>query len=379
MKIGIMTLWGAFDNYGQQFQVFALQHFLRKRGHDAFIIRYEYKKDVRKKKWYEHFYTIKYLFDCEFIKSKVQKFFNKVDEKSINRGFSEFADKYIIFSENLYHNFNDLQKNPPEADIYIVGSDQVWNYSSQYKPYSNKIRAFFLDFGKEHIKKIGYAVSFGRDKYGKYLQRFVKPLLEKFDYISCRENQGIKILNSMNIKSSLCLDPVFLNSKNEYLGLIKNQETLENEKFILLYLLGNSTKVDFDKIDEFAKEQNCKIIFIPGKGLKQNRYKEHFPNPVQWLWYMNNAKFIITNSFHGTAFSIILNKNFCVLPLSGKNSLKQNDRLFSMFELLEIDKKFIGFNKENLIQKINWEKINQNIKSKNQQIDLLKIIQGENL
>ena len=60
MKIGIMTLWGAFDNYGQQFQVYALQHFLRKNGHDAFIIRYEYKKDVRKKKWFEYFYTIKY-------------------------------------------------------------------------------------------------------------------------------------------------------------------------------------------------------------------------------------------------------------------------------------------------------------------------------
>ncbi len=374
MKIGIMTLWDAFDNYGQQLQVFSLQHFLRLHGKDAYIIRYQYKKDVRKKKWYEYFYTLKYIFDFNFIKLKLTDKKRLEKSKSIDRHFYEFAKKYITFSDREYRNIGELKDNPPEADFYITGSDQVWNYSDQYKPYSNKIQAFYLNFGDENIKRIAYAASFGKDKYGKALQKFVKPLLERFSFVTCREMQGINICKSMNIEGKLTLDPVFLNDKTEYLKLINGLNSLEMEQFCIVYLLGNSTVIDFDRIEQYAKEADCKIVFIPGKGFQQHLYKEYYPNPQEWLWYMYNAKFIITNSFHGTAFSILLNKNFSVLPLSGKNSLNQNDRIFTMLKLLEIDSRVIGLKENPVDINFNWKKIEQLIKNKNEEVGLLKFI-----
>lgn len=374
MKIGIMTLWKAFDNYGQQFQVYALQHYLRTQGYDAYIIRYEYRKDIRKKKWYEYFYTLRYLFDLSFIMTQLRKRFQNQNPKSIDRGFNFFAEKNIAFSEKIYNDIFELQANPPAADIYITGSDQVWNYSDQYKPYANKIQAFYLNFGSDKTKRIACAASFGRDEYGKSLRKYVKPFLDRFDLVTCRENQGVKICDSMGIKSELSLDPVFFNSKEEYLKLIMDTKLLVNEKFCLVYLLGNSTVVDFDKIEKYASENSCKIIFIPGKGLKQNRYEEIFPTPTEWLWYMNNAEFIITNSFHGTAFSIILNKNFLTLPLSGKNSIKQNDRILTMFGLLKISKDFIGLDNEPMKKNFCWKEINNNIIKYNEKVGLLNFI-----
>ena len=377
MKIGIMTLWGAFDNYGQQFQVYALQHFLRKNGHDAFIIRYEYKKDVRKKKWFEYFYTIKYIFDFGFICNQVKQRVYKAPVNSIDRRFDEFANINIKFSENVYKNIFELQKKPPEADVYITGSDQVWNFSDQYKPYENKIQAFYLNFGKDNIKRIAYAASFGKEKYGKALKKYVTPFLKKFDMITCREKQGVKICNSMQIESKLTLDPVFLNDKNEYLKLIDNVNPLENERFCLVYLLGNPTVVDYKKIEQYARENVCKIIFVPGKGFHQNIYEEIYPTPTEWLWYMNNAEFIITNSFHGTAISVILKKQFSVLPLAGKNSVKQNDRIYTMLELLNISSEHIGLEKNPLSIKTNWTSVENNIKTLNRDIGLLAYINRE--
>jgi len=374
MRIGIMTLWAAFDNYGQQFQVFSLQHFLQKEGYDAYIIRYEYKKDVRSKKWYEYFYTLKYLVDVKYVITKLKNMKQDKNPVFINRGFDKFASENVIFSNEIYHTISDLKVNPPSADIYIVGSDQVWNYSDQYQPYSNKIQAYFLNFGNKDVCRIAYAASFGRDSYGKNLRKYVTPFLKKFSFISCRETQGVEICKSMGISSKLTLDPVFLNKKEDYLSIIKDLKPLENEKYFLLYLLGNATEINYELIDKFASDNECKIVCIPGKGFHQTKYEEIFPTPEEWLWYMNNAQYIVTNSFHGTAFSIILNKNFAVLPLSGKNSLNQNDRIFTMLKILGIDSSVIGFNKNPMESVFDWEKIECIIREKNDEVGLLKYI-----
>lgn len=374
LKVGIMTLWAAFDNYGQQYQVFSLQHFLRKQGYDSYIIRYEYKKDIRRKKWYEYFYTLKYLLDIKYVVTRIRNLKHKDNPIFINRGFDTFAKKNIVFSSRVYHNLSELQLEPPEADIYIVGSDQVWNFSNQYRPYSNKIQAYYLNFGNDDICRIAYAASFAKDSYGKKLKQYVEPFLHKFSFISCRENQGVDICKSMGVSSKLTLDPVFLNNKEDYVSIIKDLKPLENDDFCVLYLLGNATQINYEAIDAFANDNGCKIICIPGKGFHQKKYKEVFPTPEEWLWYINNARYIITNSFHGTAFAILLNKNFSVLPLSGKNSLNQNDRIFTMLKILEIDSSVIGLEKNPMQNIFNWEKISELINEKNEEVGLLKFI-----
>lgn len=381
MKIGIMTLWGAYDNYGQQFQVYSLQHYLRNIGYDAYIIRYLYKNDIRKKRLYEYVYTIKYLFDISYVKNRMSKIVRKPVPEAINRGFDEFSKNYISFSNEIYRSIYELHNNPPEADVYIVGSDQVWNFSSQYKPYMNKVMAHFLDFGSPETKRIAYAVSFGRDHYGRSLRKFVMPLIQKFDYITCREEQGINICKSLGADPKLALDPVFLNRKEEYLKLINTINPLEREKYCLIYLLGNSTNISFEYIDKLAKENNVKIVFIPGKGLIQNRYENNYPNPLEWLWYMNNAEYIITNSFHGAVFSIILNKKFSVLTLSGKNSEMQNDRIYTMMKMLNISDNVYNMTKNPINITFDWKIINKTICHINEGIGLNKYLESikENL
>jgi hypothetical protein len=165
MKIGIMTFWWSDDNYGQILQCYALQKYLRDAGHDAYLIRYDPRGDYEKKLWDKVIRALNPIELFFYLQRRIRN--KKIIKKNKLRKFNEFRDKYIRQSERIYYHYNDLVPDPPEADVYIAGSDQIWNiFSLPIQQVKKRLRAYFLDFGKPDIKRIAYAASFGKETVG---------------------------------------------------------------------------------------------------------------------------------------------------------------------------------------------------------------------
>lgn len=349
-NIGIVTYWNTEENYGQVLQLFALQWQLRKMHFCPFLLRILPGKlpESVNEKYSTNKITFQRLVDA--IKKKLRK---NQSPAIVERNFQLFKNHYLSVSEREYTP-KDLYHNVSEADIYICGSDQIWNYPNPI---------YFLDWCSKSQKRISYAASFGKSRIPDYQEEAYSNLLAQFDNISVREKSGIeiceKLVHSKNCMQ--CLDPTLLLSKEDYCSAINIIETKVSKKYILLYLLGNKSNIDFDKIDNFARDRNCEIIFVPSQGCAESRYKPTYPSIEKWLGLIKNAEYVITNSFHGTVFSIIFQRNFFVLPLVG-GDIRMNDRLYSLFDTLDIPYRPLCDNIIRDMPKINYDKVDIKIK-----------------
>jgi hypothetical protein len=128
---------------------------------------------------------------------------NRREEKDNPRRFNNFREKYIKQSEKIYYSYEELVSSPPEADVYIVGSDQVWNmFSFSFEQARKRLRAYFLDCGDSEIRRIAYAASFGKEIVVDDFKKEMGPLLKRFDYISVREKSGLTICRQCGIENA---------------------------------------------------------------------------------------------------------------------------------------------------------------------------------
>ena len=346
MKIGIMTFWWSQDNYGQLLQCYALQKYLRDMGHDAYLIRYNPENDTNKTSLIRKFAKIfnpkkltKYIFMKIKRKITEKKRFAQLEELRLNpRYFDDFRAKYLKCSDTYYSSYDSLNENPPEADVYIVGADQVWNFNLYPK---KAINAYFLNFGKNEIKRLSYAASWSIPKIDKKHITQISPLLQKFNYVSVREIKGLFYCEKCGVKNAEWVpDPTFLLKADKDRQIYK-ESTIRKPKdsYVLLYMLGNSTDFNIQKAYDFAKSKNLKIIYVTGNGVVDDKEKYYATIP-EWLYLIDNAEYVITNSFHCCVFSSLFNKKFGVIQLSGvwKGS---NDRFESLFKFLGIDSRYI--------------------------------------
>ena len=333
MKIGILTYWWANDNYGQLLQCYALQKYLRDLGHEAFLIRYDYTKDVKKR--FNYFRLLKILNPyllARYIGRKVNAKGNKHLVEP-DRYFELFRQKYLIQSERQFKNFEDLNKNPPIADAYIVGSDQVWNCNYIDAPHSLPYRAYFLDFGSENTKRISYAASWGIEKLPKDYEKKITPLLSRFAYVSVREKSGVDLCRKCGVENAewVC-DPTLLLGAEAYRAIYRENEVRKpSRKYILLYILNNECDFDIQTVYDFADEKGLEVVYVTGNAMR-DEHKKYFATIPEWLYLIDNAEYVITNSFHGAVFCTIFHKQFAVVKLSGKAS-SMNVRFDSLFAL----------------------------------------------
>jgi hypothetical protein len=352
MKIGIVTFWRSEDNYGQQLQCYALQTFLKQQGHDAFLI-----KDIpcRKKMsqkiihLYSNFSIKQVFFSLRYIWYNWLS--NRINKRH-DRNFTKFREQHIVSTEKEY-TFEMLKENPPLADIYICGSDQIWN-AKDISP------IYFLNFGDKNVKRISYAPSFGSIKNaGNYYFKQISKWLEHFDVITVREQCGIEICKKAGREDAVCvIDPTLLLSKLDYMQLAEPVNT-QNKKYLLLYLLGNNTCINIATIYEFAKKEGLEVVYVASQG-RVDKYLKTYPNIGQWLFLINNAEYVITNSYHGAIFSIIMNRQFLVLPLKGKQS-EMNERLFTLLNNYKMNDRLYSSNIAEITKNINYTNLNLKI------------------
>ncbi len=292
------------------------------------------------------------------LKAKVINFFPKFFfERSYENSFTQdFANKYMELTHQIKTDEDFLALNN-SANIFIAGSDQIWNpkiVRSHHENVSDGI--YLLDFVDSAKKKISYSASFGTETFNgeddekeKFAQR-----IKNFDAVSVREDTGVEILNQeFNTSATQLIDGAFLIPKRK-LNEITGEENL-NEKYIGCFPLPYyANKIWYQKyLEEISKKNNLPIKYLPFNST----------TPVkEWLSFIKNAELIISDSYHAIVFSIIFNKPFIQL----QNALTQS-RFDSLYKLLKLDANVLkeesdDFNCDVLNFNTSWNQTNEIIK-----------------
>lgn len=358
MKIGVVTYWYGNSNYGMILQCWALQQFLKKMGNEPFVIRYE---PVRP--WYIQ--TAKFC--IKFIKSvflsrkrEELKRYAYNTRRDTEREFAKFRTNNLNMSSRQYEHIGQLRNAPPNADCYIAGSDQIWCYDLNI---DKDARGFFLDFGNTNVRRIAYAPSFGRMVYSSNNSRPLIEVLSKFDYLSCRELNGVEMCRQLGFDAQHVVDPTLLLSSDDYNFLC---EDIGYDKYFFIYSVNLNCAEDiyWNQLKEMFPK--VKFVVTPASGsinggeLFGNDVTYEYATPGKWLSLIRDADIIITSSFHGVVFSIIYNKRFAFVPLKGEFE-KTNNRVFDLLNALNLRDLVVDSPCDYsriLSHNINWNEVN---------------------
>lgn len=361
MRIGIVTYWSSSDNYGQQLQCFALQKYLIGLGHDTYLIKYMPTNHIPL--WRRIARSIKYRLLVSSEQKEMDKKLKLICERNnllnCRRGFKEFRDKYIKSTEIVYRNIKELRNNPPDADIYICGSDQVWNNSLK----DPDTAGWFLDFGKPTAKRISYAASIGRDIDSSEINRFTK-YLKNFNAISVREQKAYALCHQLGFdKSIIAIDPTLLLNSSAYdsIEIYSNGTDVAGKPYVFIYTLNIRTaeEIYWDDFQKIIAKDGLQIRsvsssgYLPARELLPGVQNEQATIP-EWLSLIKHSEYVITTSFHGVVFCLLYHKPFYAVLLNNEYS-KGNDRIISLLEFLHLSNLIVS-NSESLKQ-INFENI----------------------
>lgn len=346
-KIAIITYHKVY-NCGSSLQAYAtLQTFL-KLGVDAQIINYIPER-------FRYYGSFKQTFAEKryFSNSAKALIMTLLSYKSRNKQKKQFDkfDKYLHLGAEIYNEDLSLM---PEYDIYFTGSDQVWNdYFGGFE------KAYFLNFVKHGKPCYAYSASFGKNQFNLDEKNKLRQLLSKYSKISVRENTGKKILAELNIESVQLLDPIYVLSRDEW---SKIAESPIEGKYILIYQISYKSNCI-----EYAKHLSTKVGGLPIYFIEYERRPHKYginyfsaPTVNQFLGLIRNATYMVTDSFHGTSFSLKFNRTFfAVMPPAFPGRLK------NILELLGLQNRIVSSVSEledKLSYNINWEKVNATLK-----------------
>ena len=329
------------NNYGAALQGVALYSTITELGYRTAIIKYKggyftnnpnlYPLCYIKKKMGEFYRS--YLRNISSLEVK-KKYKHKIGTRE--KLFEEFVAENLRFSSSKRLTWPQLKKKYPKADIYVCGSDQIWN--PYFKGGLND-PGYFLAFAPKNTKKIAYAPSFGCDDLPEKSKSNLFDLLDDFSAISVREKSGVDIVKRYaNRDAKWVLDPTLLRTPEQWKKLARMPRNIP-EKYILCYRFAES-EATRKAIDETSARLGLPVISIPLSDVAlQDPYKFVFEaGPSEFIGLIQNATLVCTDSFHATVFSILLKTPVCVFlreSYIGGNSM--NSRIYSLLEMLHLE------------------------------------------
>ena len=359
-KIKIITFHSA-HNYGAILQVYALQRVLSEEN-NVEVINYRNNNIDNTYK----------LINPETLKTIIKSITKNI--LYFRRNITRYNKFENIIKEKLnltkkYNSEEEIKKDFPKADIYITGSDQVWNTSIT----KGLQDSYTLNFGDDSTRRISYAASIGKSKLTDAEKEVFKEKISKLDYISVREEDAKKILTPViNKPIEVVLDPTLLISKEEWQNEIKNIKK-EKEEYILAYTVGADDEY-YKIINELSKKTNLRVIHFEtrNKKIKNVLRNAYTSDPFEFINLIKNAKYVVCTSFHATVFSIIFNKKFFVIPHKITGS-----RVYNLLNKLEIENRAVKnleeFKKIDYDEEINYEKTKILLeKERNKSLDWIK-------
>lgn len=322
MKVGIITRH-AYPNYGSLLQAYALQEALTLLGVDAVCIDYINKSE---ESWHLCFSQLKESRMNTNLFKRIAYCAIQLPNYMLNtHAFRKMQLKHLNLT-NKFSSSDDIIFGG--IDILCTGSDQVWNRIH------NKLDCtYFLDFADDKTKKISYAASFGTDTIAEPDRDTVARLVSRYEKVSVREESGVRILEGLSIHSVRVVDPVLLFDGDYWSG--KTLQPRYSEQYIVIYQLHYNKKLT-EIAHKLAKAKGQKIIRLTCE-LKQRFIKDekvvYLPDAETFLGYLKYASYVVTDSFHGTVFSLQFHKQF--VEVSPGVNKTRNENLLKMTGLTD--------------------------------------------
>ena len=336
MRIKIVTFFSS-HNVGAMLQAYGLQHFLKKKINHVEILNYE---DHQPK----IFYKARNI--QTFMRNIIGLIYYKQLKVGYNR-FESFLNDELWLTE-AYNEFDELYQYN-DADLMIVGSDQVWN-PLNFRP------IYFLDFVSNNTVKASYAASMGVSYVPEEIESKYYSLLNQMDFISVRESNAKEILSKKtNLEINVNLDPTFLLSVNEWRKL---QNSLDiNQPFIFCYILYNPPWLN-EYLKKLKNETGFNIVLINNSGLRPvfNDICVRDAGPKEFLWLIDNAEIVVSSSFHGNVFSIIYEKEFYAVI-----NPKSNSRIKNILDICNLQDREVTTANSERIMLIDFDRVKKRI------------------
>ncbi|WP_339922428.1 polysaccharide pyruvyl transferase family protein [uncultured Cyclobacterium sp.] len=338
-KIKILTFVNE-NNYGALLQSFALQEACKSIGFTASFIDYKFRRPnggtlSKVLFWIKNPFIILQKF-------KILPTPEPVDFSS----FVDFRNRYLSIEGESYSNFNKLSSHPPNADVYITGSDQVWSPRIVSK---EDLKSFFLCFGDQKVKRVSYAASFGGESLSEEYINFISNVSLGFDFCSIREKDNNGILKKIGVDDyKLVPDPTLLVewSKVQDLSISKHK----NIEIGLFILNPKHREIFFSTVNALYSESNPFEVNLDSKG--------NSVNPFVWIENISKCQFFVTDSYHAVIFCILTRTKFAVLLHDGEGSAR-NLRIIELLSRFGLeDRSSKDFNSKDLTQlmknEIDW-------------------------
>ena len=317
-------------NFGSALQAFALQKAIKELGYESQLIDYIFPKPVRASR-------IRRLF--LWLSDMATGFSAKKKKKR----FELFYKDYFYLSPNKYDS-GSIKLNPPIYDVFMVGSDQVWNPN-----FIEGETDFLLGFVPDDKPKLAFASSFAVNTVPENLQPIYSKFLKRFDAIAVREKYGVDLVKQLAGKESVHVcDPVILLDRHQWLS-ISNIHSIKHigKPYILVYMVAYMfnpfPEVD-SIVDEVQNKLGLRVIYLEGSKrdlFKPNSLINKDSGPLEFISLFANASFVITSSFHGAAFSSIFGKPFLGIV---KDKESKGDRIVSLLKILNCENSLVNYN-----------------------------------
>lgn len=316
MKIKTITCHDIY-NIGASLQAYALATYLQELGHDVQIIDY--------KPTYLRHYRLCGVNNPVYDKPVLREVYNilkfpgrlKARGEKRKKSFDLFTQTYLPVTEQTFPNNEMLKQAPPEADVYFAGSDQIWNTLFQ----NGKDPAFYLDFAPSKAVCASYAASFSTDSIAEEWKTQVKRWISRLDYISVRESTGVKLLREMGFSDvEQVMDPVFLLSKEHWCAMA--DAPVSQQPYVLVYDFEQDEKIG-TLARKMADENGWRVYSVLKNPWCDKSFEQE--GPTAFLSLVRDAQFVLSNSFHATAFSLIFEKPFYVFERSENINTRMAD------------------------------------------------------
>ena len=342
MRVGILTLFHGNNNWGGDLQGYALKAYIEENFENAEVDLIRYRSGVNV------IYKSKFEQMAQYGPSEaIKKISERVIKKKTPTGkllgkrnelFVQFQQQYLT-NDHVYTD-EDLQDLANEYDCLICGSDQIWN--------PNVARPGFFLKGVTGTRKVSYAASIARDTLSEKESNAMIPLIEKFDYVSVREKTAKTILDGyFKGRKSIdeVLDPALMRTKEQW-SKFAGVEKYETEPYALMFFFSDSLNYR-KQIEGYCQNHGLKLIGIPHaatyiKNDEVGDYEKAYDvGPMEFLKLFRDASYVFTDSFHGSAFSIIFQKQFCVFERDKNTKTSKNSRLYDLLAKFELSDRLI--------------------------------------
>lgn len=345
-KIALVTCYFQ-KNYGSALQAYALQKVLDDMDISNETICFDGLEEIVNRKKKKHY--LKQIFNLDVLKGKLGYINIRLRKKNPmsklgkllrrrDNAFLRFRDYFRLSSE--CNSFEILSKEIEKYSAVIVGSDQLWLPSNMDADY------YTLNWVPDNIKKISYSTSFGIASLPEGYNEFAKSFLSRINFLSVREETGRKIIEKIGLNAKVVCDPTMLLTAEQWLS-IQPKEPICKEEYIFCYFLGDNPE-QREFVKRLKKKTGYKIvaiIYLNVYARCDKNFADETPfdvDPVQFLNYIYHAKYVCTDSFHASVFSILFHKQFFTFRrFKPEYTLATNSRIDTLLKAVDLEERLL--------------------------------------